>query len=133
MNGILYDYLMKKLLAIIVLGLFWSDIVFAHHDGFIQHSWGKPAFIIALLAAAYWGWLMHDLEKYNKGEKKSSDFFGGLVYLTGPFFFGLISLGVFFICAVIIWVLYFEYIIIILFILFGAGWIILKISEKKKW
>ena len=133
MNGILYDYLMKKLLAIIVLGLFWSDIVFAHHDGFIQHSWGKPAFIIALLAAAYWGWLMHDLEKYNKGEKKSSDFFGGLAYLTGPVFFGLISLGVFFICAVIIWVLYFEYIIIILFILFGAGWIVLKISEKKKW
>ena len=123
---------MKKLLAIVVLGLFWSDIVFAHHDGFIQHSWGKPAFIIALLAAAYWGWLMHDLEKYNKGEKKSLDFFGGLAYLTGPFFFGLISLGVFFICAVIIWVLYFEYIIIILFILFGAGWIVLKISEKKK-
>ena len=122
---------MKKLLAIVVLGLLWSDIIFAHHDGFIQHSWGKPAFIIAFLVAGYWGWLMHDLEKYQKGEKKSLDFFEGLQYLSGPVLFGLICLVVFFICAVIIWTLYFEYIVIILFILFGGAWIIWKINEKK--
>ena len=29
MTGILYDYLMKKLLAIVILGLLWSELVYA--------------------------------------------------------------------------------------------------------
>tara|TARA_B100001057_G_scaffold461925_1_gene514421 strand:+ start:871 stop:1248 length:378 start_codon:yes stop_codon:yes gene_type:complete len=125
---------MKKLLAIIVLGLLWSDIVFAHHDGFIQHSWAKPTFIIGFLALAYLGWFYNDLEKYNKGEKKSLDFLGGLAYLSGPFLLAVICFIILIICLIIIWNLFFyPYIAIFLVIVFGGGWIVLKISEKKKW
>ena len=115
---------MKKNFEIIVLSFLAPNFIYAHHGGFIQHSWAMPALIIGLISAAYFGWFYYKIQKMRplKGMWEQLEF--AVPALLAVFSWLVVSA-----CAIILYALYFwPYGVIILVIWFGVsiGFYLLK-------
>tara|TARA_E500000178_G_C16741581_1_gene626239 strand:+ start:204 stop:575 length:372 start_codon:yes stop_codon:yes gene_type:complete len=122
---------MKKLIGIVALGLLLSGCA-PDPKNFIgmDNSWIKPLVILFIICAVI---VLVFLSTINHLEKKkySFNFFDGISFLAGPGLITAICYIVMVISGFLI-ISFFNYIILIIVILFGVGALVAGYLENKK-